>query len=228
MFSQRVIVKSLSDVSLVEVRREGGRSEDVAHVAPPKCTRWRVCLINATRCGRVKGRDQASLRGERGRGPTTTDATRTVVALSLLLAHEELLALRARVVGRCDRVADGALAREDLVVVAALVGLVAEEVNLVEVGVADEVEAEGLVPALGEDVERDLAADREGEIEVGELLLHGLDHGGSDVVFLVVLLEGVALFARAVAADGRDVEHALAELDEGAALDGERDLGHVG
>jgi len=62
-------------------------------------------------------------------------------------------------------VADGARVLEDLVVVAALVGLVAEEVDGVVLDATDlllgfdVLQAVGLVPASGEDVERDLAAD---------------------------------------------------------------------
>ena len=61
--------------------------------------------------------------------------------------------------------ADGARVLEDLVVVAALVGLVAEEVDGVVLDATDlllgfdVLQAVGLVPASGEDVERDLAAD---------------------------------------------------------------------
>jgi hypothetical protein len=42
-----------------------------------------------------------------------------------------------------------------------------------------------------------------------------------DVGLLVVLLKLVALLLAAVAADGRHVHHARAELDERAALDGD-------
>ena len=70
-----------------------------------------------------------------------------------------------------DRVADGARRREDLEVVAALEGLVAKEVDLVKVGLGQVLQAVRLVPARREQVERDLAADRVGEVVVGKLLL---------------------------------------------------------
>jgi hypothetical protein len=46
-------------------------------------------------------------------------------------------------------------------------------------------------------------------------------------VFLVVLLVVVALLVGGVAADGGDVDHAVAEFDEGAALDGNVEVGNV-
>lgn len=44
-----------------------------------------------------------------------------------------------------------------------------------------------------------------------------------DAVLQVVLLKGIALLLGAVPANGRHVEHALAKLDKGAALDGQLD-----
>ena len=45
--------------------------------------------------------------------------------------------------------------------------------------------------------------------------------------YLIILLELVALLLGAVAADGADVDHAVAELDEGAALDRDVEVGDV-
>lgn len=80
--------------------------------------------------------------------------------------------------------------------------LVAEEVDVGEALVGDVVERVGLVPAcalaqvrccillpvrtVGEDVEADLTADREGQAEVSKLLSELLEHGLSDTVDLVV------------------------------------------
>lgn len=72
---------------------------------------------------------------------------------------EQLLELYHGVGGTVDAVSDGARVLVDLVVVAALVGLVAKEVNggvfnarqvLLVLNVC---QAEGLVPASGEDIE---------------------------------------------------------------------------
>ena len=54
---------------------------------------------------------------------------------------------------------------------------------------------------------------------MSELLFHGRDHVLPNIVGKIVLLEGVALVARAVPPDGRDVQHARPELDERAPLD---------
>ena len=81
------------------------------------------------------------------------------------LEVEQLLQLSDGLLGAGDAVADGAGVLEDLVVVAALVGLVAEEVDGAVLDAADlllgfdVLQAVGLVPASGEDVEGDLAAD---------------------------------------------------------------------
>lgn len=129
---------------------------------------------------------------------------------------------------------DGALVREDLVVVAALEGLVAKEVHggvlhttrLLGL-VLQVLQAVGLVPAVGEDVEGDLAADREGQAQVAEALAQLGDKRLAHLVDLVEGLEVVALLGRGVAANWRDVDHAVAELDEGAALDGDVEVGDV-
>ena len=63
--------------------------------------------------------------------------------------------------------ADGARVDEDLVVAAAGLGLVAEEVDGRELALGDEAEAEGLVPADGTAVDADLAADAERERKLG-------------------------------------------------------------
>ena len=100
-------------------------------------------------------------------------------------------------------------------------------------------EAVGFVPAGGEDVEGDLAADRVAvecngwlvrywgaggwarglgkghrrqdvrETIVAELFLQGFDELGPDVVLFVVFLVLVSFFDAGVTADGGDVDHAV-------------------
>lgn len=85
-----------------------------------------------------------------------------------LLNPKHLLQLLHGVLGARHGVALGPRVAEDLVVVAALEGLVAEEVDRLvldaarPLGLALQVlQAVGLVPAVGEDVEGDLATDGE-------------------------------------------------------------------
>lgn len=80
------------------------------------------------------------------------------------LEIEELFEDAHGVFWTSDRVANGALISVDLVVVTTLEGLVAEEVNVL-VGnaalsglVLEVLKAVGLIPASGEDIEGDLAA----------------------------------------------------------------------
>jgi hypothetical protein len=122
----------------------------------------------------------------------------------------------------------------DLKVIATLIRLVSIEVNgrvfhaisevLVSLNVAQAVR---LVPAGRENVEGDLATDRVGEADVGEGLLELGDHGCADVVRFVVRLILVALVGGGITTDRGDVDHAVAELDEGAALDGDVKVGDV-
>lgn len=121
----------------------------------------------------------------------------------------------------------------NLPIIASRVRLVPEEVNLIVHDAAASLllchmlEAVCLVPARGEHVERDLTANRVREAEVWERFLELGDHGGADLVLDVVGLVVVALLGGGVAADGGDVDHAVAELDEGAALDGNVEVGDV-
>lgn len=83
------------------------------------------------------------------------------------LQIEKLLEITDSVLGASDSVADGPLVAKDLVVVAALKGLVTKEVDVlvsdtaVSGVVLEVLEAVGLVPTSGEDVEGDLTANGE-------------------------------------------------------------------
>lgn len=56
--------------------------------------------------------------------------------------------------------------------------------NLLKLLVCDMVEAVGFVPAVRENIKRNLSADRVGKAVVRELLLQNLDERFSDVGFL--------------------------------------------
>jgi hypothetical protein len=122
----------------------------------------------------------------------------------------------------------------NLKIITTVIRLVAEKVNRrivhtigqVLVGL-DVTQTVRLVPAGREDVEGDLAADGVCEADVGEGFFELADHGGAYVVLFVVGFVFVAFVARGVAADGRYVDHAVAELDEGAAFDGDVEVGDV-
>lgn len=141
---------------------------------------------------------------------------------------KQLLELGSSVLGGGDRVTNGPSILIDLPIVAALVGLVAKEVDrgvlnttgLFGLGL-EVLQAVGLVPAGGEDVEGDLAADAEGQAEVAEALAQLADEDLADLVHLVVGLVIVALLGARVSTDRRHVDHAVAKLDKGATLDGD-------
>jgi hypothetical protein len=160
------------------------------------------------------------------------------------------------VLGSLDRVACDAGVVVDLVVVAALEGLVAEEMDggvLDSAGllcvVLEVLKAVGLVPASGEDIKRDLAANGVSDLscmgqhffqsidrssfqhsrqaKVGESLLELCNEGLTDLVLLVIGLVLASLAVGDVTADGADVDHAVTELNEGAALEGDVEVRNV-
>jgi hypothetical protein len=126
-----------------------------------------------------------------------------------------------------------ALIAINLPIITARVCLVAKEVNLViddaatSLLLCNVVQAVCLVPASGEDIKRDLSTNGVCEAGVGEGLLELGDHGRANVVFDVVGLVVIALLDRGVAANGRDVDHAVTEFDKGAALDRNVKVGDV-
>ena len=105
-----------------------------------------------------------------------TNKEASVQFSSTHLKVEQLLQLSDSLLRAGHAVANGARVLEDLVVVAALVGLVAEEVDGAVLDAADlllgfdVLQAVGLVPASGEDVKGDLAADG---VAVKNVLLAG-------------------------------------------------------
>jgi hypothetical protein len=84
----------------------------------------------------------------------------------------------------------------NLEVIATFVALIAPKVDLVIV-LLDEFEAERLVPALGEHVERNLTADTETQIQRRKFLFEHGDKVFSNVVLKVVLFVLVPLLAAA-------------------------------
>lgn len=117
-----------------------------------------------------------------------------------------------------------------------LVRLVAEEVNFLPVA-ADVLQRVRLVPAHGKHVKANLPANAKREAVVGKLLLERGNEGCANLVDLVERLKVVAFLeavgewselllaisavetciqtnSRGIPSDGRDVDHAVAELDE--------------
>ena len=105
-------------------------------------------------------------------------------------------------------------------------GFVPKKVNGTKL-LLDVLEAVGLVPAIREHIEAYLAADGKGEAVVCKLLAQLRDQGLAHAVDAVVGLKFVALGHAGIAPDRRHVDHAVAELDEGAALDGDVHVGNL-
>lgn len=150
------------------------------------------------------------------------------------LQAKDLLENGHGVLGALDRVADGAGVLVDFVVVAALGRLVAEKVNVLVgdavglLGLVFEVlEAVRLVPAGREDVKRDLASNGECQAPVPKLFLEHRHKLFAHLGLFIILLEFVALLVARVAADGANIDHAVAKLDKGAALDGNLQVSDV-
>ena len=107
--------------------------------------------------------------------------------------------------------ADRARILPNFEVVSTLVALVTPEVDLVVI-LLHKLKTEGLVPALWEYVERDLAANAVPQTHICELLLEDRDKVAPYVVLLIVGLEVIALFAGARPAHWRNIEHSSASL----------------
>mmetsp|Transcript_7299 Transcript_7299/g.23350 ORF Transcript_7299/g.23350 Transcript_7299/m.23350 type:complete len:269 (+) Transcript_7299:567-1373(+) len=143
------------------------------------------------------------------------------------LQLEQVDELSARVLGRGNRVPDDAIVGEDLIVVAALKGLVAKEVDRLEAIVGHMLQGVPLVPPLGKDVKGDLSANGELEVPRGKLLLERRDHRLTNLVLQIVLFKLLAFLLRARATNRRHVQHPLAELDKRATLPRDVHLGQV-
>lgn len=121
----------------------------------------------------------------------------------------------------------------DLPIIASWISLVAEEVYLVVFDAApsllflDVLEAVRLIPTGGENVKRNLTADGVCKAKVGEGFFQRSDHGGANIVLDVIGFVVVALLGGGVTANGGYVDHAAAELDKCAALDGDIEVGDV-
>ena len=82
----------------------------------------------------------------------------------------------------------------DLMIVAAWVALVTEEMNLIVI-LLNILEAERLIPSLWEYIKRYLTSNGKLQIQTLELLLESRNEGGPNVSGLIVILEGVSLIS---------------------------------
>jgi hypothetical protein len=137
---------------------------------------------------------------------------------SLQLAKEKLCTLLLRVVRRRYGVPNGTLMAEYLVIVAPHKGFVTEKVDFVILGRINELETVRLVPSSRKDIKTDLTSNTVREIQIAKLFAHGRDHGLAHLVLQVEYFIVVALLARTVASNGRNVEHATAKLKKRAPL----------
>lgn len=120
---------------------------------------------------------------------------------------------------------DSAWGFVNLVIVSTLISLVTKEVNVLNV--IDELQGISLIPSYGEDIKGDLTSNGEGKVIVCKLILQDSDKLFPNVSVLVILLEFTALLLGTVTSDWGYVEHALAEFDEGASLDGDVEICYI-
>mmetsp|Transcript_36843 Transcript_36843/g.77787 ORF Transcript_36843/g.77787 Transcript_36843/m.77787 type:complete len:255 (+) Transcript_36843:87-851(+) len=116
------------------------------------------------------------------------------------------------------------LRRKNLVIISTLKCLIPKEMNLIEIALIQIFETVRLVPPRGENVERNLTTNAEGEVEVGKFLFHRGHHIFANVALEIDLFVVVAFFPGAIATDGTDVHHATAEFDECSSLHGDIDI----
>lgn len=126
-----------------------------------------------------------------------------------------------------DSMADGRFVLVNLVVVAAGFRLVAKEVNFLKLSAGDSREAERFVPAVWVNVEADHPTDGVSEIDIMEFTFEVRNHLRPHLVFLVELVKDYSLIWRALPADGANVHHSVAVLDESPALKRKFKVGDV-
>lgn len=79
-------------------------------------------------------------------------------------------------------------------------------------------QAVGFVPASREDVKGDLSSDAISEVQVGKLLLHGLNHLLANTMLQIELFIVITFRTRTVSTDWRNVEHSASKLEERSTL----------
>ena len=116
---------------------------------------------------------------------------------------------------------------KNLIVVTSRKCLIAEEVDFVILALLDVIKRVGLVPALRKHIEGYLASNRISEVKMSKLFTKNCDEPLSDLVGQVKLFIVISLLLAAIAADGRYIQHAIAELYEGASLDWNVQIGYI-
>lgn len=136
--------------------------------------------------------------------------------------EEERSNLGDRIVRINDSVSLDGGVRVDFKVVTTRHSLISKEVDLRELG--NVLQAVGLVPALGENINANLASNGELEVElISKLLVHSLNHSLANLVDDIIVEELNALLLIAVTADGANVQHTSTELDEISSVMHQRD-----
>ncbi len=136
----------------------------------------------------------------------------------LSLLKEELFELVHGVGGILDSVTNDGGMVVYFEIITAFSRFIAKEVNFTEIIDLQVAQAEGLVPALREGVDRNLPTNRVLQPEIWEFNLEGLDQISADAVGLIEGFESQTLLVSAIASDGRNVDHGITEFDEAAAF----------
>lgn len=131
------------------------------------------------------------------------------------------------VFGARDGVAEDVGMAKDFIVVAAGRSLITEEVDSLETFALQVIQAESLIPALGENINGNLATDGELKSVGIKALSEFLDKLWSDVFLGVKISKSKTLIVGAVTADRRNVDHSVAVFDKGSPLDGNLEVGEV-
>lgn len=129
--------------------------------------------------------------------------------------------------GAGDGVTDSSGVGKDLIIITALVGLVAEKVNLFKAFTLDMPKRICLVPALGENVKTNLTANRKSQSKMQKLSLELGDHVSPNTMLLVILFKIDSLLDGCVSADRGDVDHTVSKFDKRASLDGNVHFGEI-
>lgn len=103
-------------------------------------------------------------------------------------------------------------------IVSTLLRLITEEVYLIKI-ILNELKAKCLVPSTWEHIKGNLTTNRVCQVVLIKLCLQNFDHLFADPSFLIVFLKVIPFRLAAISTDRRYIEHAVAKLHKGPALD---------
>lgn len=116
---------------------------------------------------------------------------------------------------------------KDFKVISAFSRFITEEVNFTEIVRFQVTQAEGLVPALRECINRNLTTDGVLKSVIGKFGFKGFNQFIANIVGFIESFECQTFFISAITTDWRDVNHGITEFNETASFNWNIQIGNV-